>query len=198
MENTGVISFLLAATALLGSPGPGIMSLVAIVRAEGLRQGMRFFLGLQIGLAAAAAASAAGLLSLLRAFPAVLQALHVIATVYLLYLAWCIATAAVGTRFDQRRTPAPIASGLLLGIANPKAYLAFISLLASQSLIANNAAHDGLLKWTLLVAVMAGVDIAWLLVGAGLNQTRLNPAFERAMNMGFGLMVAVTAVMGMS
>jgi threonine/homoserine/homoserine lactone efflux protein len=132
------------------------------------------------------------------AFPALLQALHAIATVYLLHLAWRIASSAVGTRFDQRRTPAPIVSGLLLGIANPKAYLAFISLLASQSLVANNAIQDGLLKWTLLVAVMAGVDIAWLMVGAGLNQARLNPAFERAMDMGFGLLVAATAVMGMS
>ena len=196
MENSAVISFVLAATALLGSPGPGIISLVAITRAEGSRQGLRFYLGLQVGLATAAAASAVGLMTMLAAFPSVLKTLNVIATMYLLYLAVRIATAPTGTRFDERRTRAPVASGLLLGITNPKAYLAFVSLLASRSLSANNPSHDALLKLALLVAVIMIVDIIWLMIGAALSQARLNRAMELMMNVGFALMIVATAIVG--
>ena len=47
-------AFLLSAVALLGSPGPGIAALVAVGRADGLQGGLRFYGGMQIGLAAAA------------------------------------------------------------------------------------------------------------------------------------------------
>lgn len=48
--------FVMAALALLCSPGPAIAALLAIGRLHGMVTGLRFYLGLQIGLAVAAAA----------------------------------------------------------------------------------------------------------------------------------------------
>jgi len=186
----GIASFVLAAVALLGSPGPGIISLVAIGRTQGWRPGLRYYCGLQLGLATAAAASVAGLASLLVAWPALAVAMTILAAAYLLYLAWCVACSPVGTAFGEQQVRAPLRAGFALGIANPKAYPAFASLLASQTLLANRIA-DGALKWSLLVAVILTVDIAWLAFGISLKQSRLDPSIERRMNLIFaGLIVA--------
>src|SRR4051812_10754457 len=93
MNWTATGLFLLAAVALLGSPGPGIAALLAVTRREGLRAGLRYYAGLQLGLALAAAVSAAGLFSLLAAFPVLLRAASIAAVLYLITLAWKIGTA---------------------------------------------------------------------------------------------------------
>lgn len=184
--------FLLSATALLGSPGPGIAALVAVGRAEGFIRGLRYYAGLQVGLAVAAGLSAGGLISVLRAFPAAMTTMTWLATAYLVYLAYRIATAPVGTAQAGIRTPPSAVAGLLLGTTNPKAYVAFASLFASRS-VAVDPQADILLKWALCVAVILVVDFAWLLVGVAMNQASLRPATERVLNLCLAAMILGSA-----
>ncbi|HEV2673940.1 MAG TPA: LysE family transporter [Aliidongia sp.] len=181
--------FMISAVSLLGSPGPGIAALIAVGRTAGLARGLRYYAGLQVGLAAASGLCAVGLFSLLTAFPGFLRALTIVATIYLVYLAYKIATAPVGSALQGRATSSRPIAGFLLGITNPKAYVAFVSLLASQSILAGAPTADLLVKWLLMVAAMIVVDIAWLLVGVALHQAILRPATERALNLGLGAMI---------
>ena len=139
MNWTAIGLFLLAAVALLGSPGPGIAALVAVTRGEGLRAGLRYYAGLQVGLALAAAISAAGLFSLLATFPTLLRVASVVAVLYLVTLAWKIGTAPVEATARPQARASPLGGfvwgGFMLGTTNPKAYLAFASLMASSTLI---------------------------------------------------------------
>ena len=118
--------FLLGATVLLGSPGPGIAALVAVGRGRGFTRSLKFYAGLQLGLATAASLCAAGLFSLIRSVPHALGAMTVLAAAYLAVLAWRIATAPVG--HADGAAPAEFAetapAGFLLGVTNPKAYVA--------------------------------------------------------------------------
>jgi threonine/homoserine/homoserine lactone efflux protein len=125
--------FTFAAIGLLGSPGPGIAALVAIGARAGFVGGLRFYGGLQLGLAIAAMLTAAGLLSVLAAAPVLASALRIGATLYLIYLAFRIATAPVGApaRGAESKFVSTAFSGFLLGVTNPKAYVAFTSLLLS-------------------------------------------------------------------
>lgn len=68
MDVAETARFLVAAIALLGSPGPAIAALLAVGRAEGWAGGLRFFAGLQIGLASAAAISVVGLFVVISTF----------------------------------------------------------------------------------------------------------------------------------
>lgn len=187
--------FTLAAIALLGSPGPGIAALVAIGRRDGFFGGLRFYWGLQAGLALAAGLSAAGLASAVTASPTLGAILSWAATAYLLYLAWQIAAAPVdapaegGADVSARAT-----AGFLLGIANPKAYIAFASLMASNPAIAGDPAAGAALKWALCVLVMVVVDALWLGLGVGLGAARLPPAGARALNWTMGGLVAAVAI----
>jgi threonine/homoserine/homoserine lactone efflux protein len=194
MDTVALGIFLTAAVGLLGSPGPGIAALIAVGRARGLVGGLPYFLGLQVGLATAAGITAAGLFSLLAAFPSALRVMTMAATVYLIYLAYKIASSPVGeTAQAGNGAHASPAAGFLLGVTNPKAYLAFASLLASYTLIKGSAQQDTFTKWFLLVAVMIVVDIVWLYVGVFLRGLILSPNSERVLNVTLGLTVLIAA-----
>ena len=184
-----------AAVVLLGSPGPGIAALVAVGRDCGFVGGLRFYWGLQAGLALAAAISAAGLLSLVQAIPFAAVALTTLATTYLIWLAYKIATAPVGADGAGQRTAivATVWGGFVLGVTNPKAYTAFASIMAAYLIVRSNSAGDLAIKWLICVAVMMSVDIAWLWAGGILGKARLKPRQERALNIVMsGAIVATT------
>lgn len=186
--------FLTAAVGLLGSPGPAIAALIAVGRARGFVGGLPYFFGLQLGLATAAGMTAAGLFLLVAALPSALRVMTTAATVYLAYLAYKIASSPVGeTAQASNGAQSSPAAGFLLGVTNPKAYLAFASLLASYTLIKGGAQQDSFAKWLLLVAVMIVVDIVWLCVGVSLRRLILSPNGERVLNVTLGLTVLVAA-----
>jgi threonine/homoserine/homoserine lactone efflux protein len=74
----------------------------------------------------------------------------------------------------------------LLGIANPKAYVAFVSLMASYAIAPAQVSLDAALKWLLCVIVMVAVDIVWLRVGAALGAVALGSRAQRALNIAMG------------
>ena len=106
MDKVALGLFLTAAIGLLGSPGPAIAALIAVGRVRGFVGGLPYFLGLQFGLAMAAGITAAGLFSLLEAAPSALYAMTIAATVYLIYLAWKIASSPIGEA-ARRATACP-------------------------------------------------------------------------------------------
>src|ERR1700685_4848715 len=89
--------FILTATLLLGSPGPGIAALISVGKSRGFAGSLPFFWGLQASLYMAAAACGLGLFSVIRAVPAAMATLAAIGTVYLIWLAYRIGTAPVGS-----------------------------------------------------------------------------------------------------
>lgn len=189
--------FTLAALALLGSPGPAIAALLAIGRSHGVAIGLRFYLGLQIGLAVAAGATAGGLLSLIETIPFAMTAMSLAAAAYLVWLAWKIASAPVGDDLAASREASPtIGGGILLGLTNPKAYIAFASLFAAYRL-SPDGALDMKVKWALCIVVMVVVDIIWLWLGAVLGRVRLEAVNERRLNACFGLIILATAILSL-
>ena len=185
--------FIASAIALLGSPGPGIAALLAVGRVEGWGA-LRFYAGLQVGLAMAFGATGLGLLTLLEAVPFAVKAMTLGSAGYLIYLAHQIATVPSGSTSPGLRTPSSPMSGFVLGIANPKAYLAFASLLASQTLVKHDRPMDVVIKWSICVTVAIVVDLAWLFVGVRLRRAALRPLSERILNVTLGATILVVAI----
>lgn len=129
----GLTSFLLTALVLELTPGPNMAWLALLTATAGRRAGMAAVLGITLGLAVQALLSAAGLAALLRAWPALFQALHVAGVAYLLYLAL--------ESWRDARNPAHhlpgggedgttgFRRGLVTNLLNPKAALLFVTVL---------------------------------------------------------------------
>lgn len=187
--------FVLSALALLGSPGPGIAALLAICKTEGLASGLRYFGGLLLGLSIAAATTAGGLLSAVTAVPVLAQLLSWLAALYLVWLAWKIASSPVGDATPDRRVTSTFFSGAVLGLSNPKAYPAFASLFAMPAIVPASHVEDALVKWFATVLVIVFVDLVWLGLGVRLRQFNLSPRRERALNISLGLLVLATVAL---
>lgn len=197
LDTANLALFAVAATVLLGSPGPGIAALISVGRRKGFVGGLRFYGGLQIGLAVAAAIAAAGLFSAVQALPFAQRGLAIVATLYLLFLAWKIATAPVGDPEAAKTSDLAETAlgGALLGVTNPKAYIAFASLMAAYPIVRQRPPVDLGVKWLVCVIVMVIVDLAWLALGVAVGKARLSPGAERTMNWIMGGLILATALM---
>ena len=183
-----MLALILAALVVMGSPGPSTVSVTAVGATFGLRRSLAYTLGLVAGTSAVLLAVAAGvvaaLLAILHAQPMLLAA----SAIYILWLAWRIATAPPLAK-DTASVAAPsFVGGFLLAIANPKAWVAIAAVFAGSAL-------DPLLKIAVLVGMIVLIHAAWLLAGASLSRLFYDPTSARIVNIVFALALVATAVL---
>jgi threonine/homoserine/homoserine lactone efflux protein len=164
----------------MGSPGPATISLTAAGSAYGLRRSLGYLAGIVVGTTLVLLAVATGITAALLAVPGLRPVLIVISAAYILWLAWKVATApALGT---GTATASPsFAGGALLGVANPKAWVAIAAVFASARL-AGSAATDAAAKVAVLSAMIVLINTAWLAAGASLAPFLRDPRCARAVN----------------
>jgi len=184
----GLLGFVLAGFALTGSPGPATLGLAAIGAAFGARRGLSCLAGIVCGMIVVMAIIASGLAALLLALPGVTPAVTAAAAAYIAYLAWRIATAPPLHAAAQARPPSMI-GGLALALLNPKAYAAMAALFSGFVLIRGRPELDAVLKTLVLVAMIIPVNLAWLSAGSALTRRFHDPASNRAINIGFALLL---------
>jgi threonine/homoserine/homoserine lactone efflux protein len=189
-----LIGFIAAGIALAGSPGPATLSLAATGAAFGARRGIGYMVGIDIGMVAVMAITASGITGLLLANPGAAPVLTGLAALYFLYLAWRIATAPPLTQTDGLAPPPSPVAGFLLSLVNPKGYAAMAALFSGFVLVENDAAFDAGLKITVLIAVIAAVNVAWLLLGAALTGALRNPRLNRLINVIFAVLLLASLV----
>jgi threonine/homoserine/homoserine lactone efflux protein len=190
----GPASALIATSlAIMGSPGPATISLVAAGSAYGLRRSLRYMAGIVTGTTVVLLAVATGLTAALLAVPAVRPALLAAAALYLLWLAYHIATAPPLESRGAAATAPSWSGGLFLGMANPKAWVAIAAVFASARL-AGSALWDAAAKLALLEPMIVLINVVWLTVGASLAPWLRDPRRARLVNGGLAAaLLAATA-----
>ena len=187
-------AFVIAAFALTGSPGPATLGLSAAAAAFGMRRSLMLMTGTIVGVLLVFAAAAAGLTSLILAQPLLGPLVKGASALYMLWLAWSIATAPPLSNSASENAPS-FWGGMLLGVGNPKAYAAMAAL-SSGFVLAAAPISDALLKAGILLAVMIVVDLAWLLAGSALARTMRNPTWSRAINIVFAVALLASVAAG--
>lgn len=130
-SSTAILTFLVAAA----TPGPATIAVSATAMSRGARPALVLGVGLAAGLSVWGAIAAAGLGALLSHSTSALMALRWLGGAYLVYLAWqsarsAILPAANAVENLESSDSRLIARGLLLNLSNPKAVLAWMSVLA--------------------------------------------------------------------
>ena len=176
----------------MGSPGPSTISATAMGAAFGVRRSLKYVSGLIAGTIVVLAAVSVGEVALAVAAPRAAGALGVVSTIYVLYLAFRIATAPpLQSRREDLETPA-FAGGFLLAVANPKAYLAIAAVFAGATIFADNRGLDAMVKTTLLCAMIVIIHLSWLLAGASLSLVLRDPRRSRLINVLLATALAAT------
>lgn len=176
-----VAPLMLASAAIMGSPGPATVSLVAVVSAYGVRRSLPYFLGLIAGTALVLIAIATGITAALLAVPAIRPVLIGISAAYILWLAYHIATAPPLAAQTATADVPSLAGGTLLGVANPKAWVAITAVFASARLV-NTAFADAAAKTVVLTVMIVLIMTAWLMAGVSLAPLLRDPHRARIVN----------------
>lgn len=182
----------LAAFPLMGSPGPATMSLAGIGVAFGIRRGLSYLGGILLGTFTVLVMIATGVTGLILAEPAAVRVLTVLAAAYILYLAWKIATAPVLSAADTTAAAPAFSSGLVLAIANPKAFAAIGAVYSGNTLVEGTFLLDALAKIAALSLVIVTVNSAWLVFGSSLSSVLSNPRSGRIANVTFACLLILS------
>ena len=185
---------LLAALPLMGSPGPATMSLAATGAAYGVRRGVPYYVGIVFGTTAVLVMVASGLTGLILAVPGVEPVILAVGCIYILYLAYRIATAPTMAKAAGHGQAPTLYGGLLLALANPKAYAA-IGAVFSSVVISDQVWLDGAAKVVTLTAVIVVVNLIWLTLGATLAGAFRAPRIGRAINVGFAVLLVASVAL---
>ena len=194
MENN-IVVLLLAAFPLMGSPGPAVLSVAAIGSAFGLKRGAPYLAGIICGSASVLFLIATGVTGLILSVPSVVGVITVLAAVYILYLAYKIATAPVVVEAQATARPPSFFSGYFLALANPKAYAAIGAVYSANQIFPSDLYANSIAKLIILSLVIITVNSTWLLFGSALSSVLRDPKKGRIANIMFAVLLIVSVAM---
>jgi threonine/homoserine/homoserine lactone efflux protein len=184
-------ALLLTSLAIMGSPGPATISLTATGVAFGVRRSAPYLAGIIAGTIAVLVLVAAGVTGALLAVPGVRPLFLAVAAAYILPLAYHNATAPP-LRAADRGTSAPsVGGGLLLGVANPKAWVAIAAVFVSARVATDTVVDSGIKVGVLTVMVVA-INATWLIAAAWVAPALRDPVRSRRANVGLAAALVVS------
>lgn len=170
-----LFGFALASTI---TPGPNNMMLLASGANFGLRRTVPHMVGISGGLAFMALVLGLGLAGVLRAYPAFETALEVASVLYLLWLAWRIATATPKEGAAGGK-PLTVLQAAAFQWVNPKAWA---MALGAMTLYAGDSAAGIVVVALTFLAVGLPCNSLWAALGQEMRRVLTSPGRLRAFN----------------
>lgn len=190
-----LLALVLAATVVMGSPGPATISVTAVGAAFGLRDSLLYACGIVLGTIVVLLVVATGVAGVLMSMPKLAPLLVVASAAYILYLAFKIATAPLLVARDAEASRPTWLAGFLLAVANPKAYVAIAAVFASVSSKQGGAELGPWLELTVLAVMIVVIHVVWLLAGAVFARFLRRPVTSRIINLIFAATLVLTTAL---
>lgn len=180
MPFLSLIAFFLAGA---GTPGPNNTIVMASGAAFGMRKTIPAIAGINTGFPTMIALVGLGLGGLLAQWPWILDVIRPIGVLYLLWLAWRIATGPTDVKARREGRPPGFVQMALFQFVNPKAWT-----LAIAALSAYTGFWDSFLTEVLVIAVFAIVfstpcTVLWTVLGVGAGRFISKPLQMRIFNL---------------
>ncbi len=188
-------AFLAAVVALVASPGPATLGLAGAGAAFGFRDARLFLAGLLCGAALVISLVGSGVVGALLAQPIVAPILTGLAALYMVYLAYRIATAPPLGKTAGKGCIPGFLPGFMLAVANPKAYAVFATLFSGFTVIPDDVASNALFKGFVIMVLLTVIDLAWLYAGSILRHLFHDPKVSRRINIAFAVLLLVSVVL---
>ena len=179
------------------TPGPNNVMLLASGVNHGFRRTVPHMAGVTLGFAAMAVLVALGLGSLFRAVPRIHDVIEVVGVVYLLWLAWKIATAPTDGGIDpgpaQTRTkPFSFLQAAAFQWVNAKGWVMVVSVVSIWIPEGPDAALWIAVVFAVFVVVGAGSTVAWAALGGVIARFLHVPARLRAFNVTMAVLLVAS------
>lgn len=185
MDLLSLAVFALALAVAAGSPGPSIAALVARTLSEGWRAVTPFLAAMWLGEVIWLTCAMAGLTALAETFHAGFVALKWAGICYLAWLArkiWTAPVAGERAQLPKRRGWGMFWAGMALTLGNPKIMVFYLALLPALLDLAEVTLTGWALAAGVTVAVLAAVDLAWVLAAERARALLRTPRAMRLAN----------------
>lgn len=182
-----LLTFILANSIFVLTPGPGVFAAIAKGMAQGARPVLPLAVGMALGDTVYMFFSAYGLSVIATNFGLLFSLIRYVGAAYLLYLAWKLWTTKPQTEQPQtaprkRDSLSGFISGFLISISNPKVILFYISLLPSFFPVTTLGDVDIVIICTIVFVVVTTWIMAYGVI-AGYAQKQLrNPTSRLRFN----------------
>jgi threonine/homoserine/homoserine lactone efflux protein len=182
------------ASVMAFTPGPNNVLLAASGVNFGFMRTMPHMLGVTIGFDVLLIAGAVGVGFLFTAFPALQTAIKVFGAIYMLYLAWKVATAHQGEAKDETPAkPFTFMQAAAFQWINPKALVAVIGGIALY-VRPGYERIDFLVMLVVMTAATIGAVALWTGFGVALRRFLRDPARARIFNISMAVLLVVSIV----
>lgn len=183
----------LFAAAMCLTPGPNVVLATASAVNFGFRRTVPQISGVTAGFGVQVLAAGLGLAGLFQAEPRLHTALKYVGAVYLLYLAWRIATA-TSARGSARARPLGFVEGVLVTWVNPKGWVTTIGALAAFTTVEGNVLAQTVLV-AFVLAAACGVSLSlWAGFGAAIARWLERPGVRRVFNSTMATLLVLSLV----
>lgn len=186
-----MLSVAMFAIVTSGTPGPNNVMLTASGANFGYWRTVPHMIGIVLGILVMNLLVAAGLGVIFEQYPPVQQVLKVLASAYLVYLAWKIATAK-SSRIDSETDARPmsVVGGALFQFLNPKAWMMVITAIGSFTL-GGDSYWVSVMAIAVIFMLMGFPCISmWAAFGTVVGRLLSSPSAWRWFNLVMGLMTA--------
>jgi threonine/homoserine/homoserine lactone efflux protein len=173
------------------TPGPNNLMLLASGMNFGIRRSVAHMVGISVGFGLMLIILGLGAGELFVACPLLYTALRIVGGVYMIWLAWKIASSApVGEGIDRSK-PMTFLQASLFQWVNPKAWVMALAAITTYVVIDNLAWSLALVAATFSLVNLPTIG-AWALAGAGLKRLLGRPKLLRAFNVAMAVLLVLS------
>lgn len=176
------------------TPGPNNIMVTASAANFGVVRSVPHIMGISIGFPVMLVALGLGPGQLLIAYPQVHLGLKIAGAVYLVYLAWKIATASGTGQGESRGTPLTFMQAALFQWLNPKAWVIALGALTAYTTVGGDVMRETLIIAAIFVPTCVLALAVWAVGGVALRQVLQSPKALRIFNAVMALLLLATLV----
>lgn len=191
-----LLSLIITATLLLGSPGPVPIALAAAGATVGFKKGLAFMYGMLTGLSLVILMTFLGLAALFTKFPTISHLFMVISSLFLLYIAYKIATSETLISTNNKYI-LTYKTGFIINILNPKAYATMVSLLTQFTQESMVSLQQFIIAGLVVFTIALVADIIWLAIGHTIQPFFNNVKYQHCIRYFFAGALALVVVINL-
>jgi threonine/homoserine/homoserine lactone efflux protein len=161
-------------------------------QAFGFRRSVPHMIGVGVGFAVMLLALGFGLVGIFKLYPDLHGGLRVIGALYLLYLAWRIASAGDAEAEESRGRPLSVLEAALFQWVNAKAWTLAIGVVTAFTTVGGNLAGELAVVVAIFTIAIAGTMVVWCLFGVGIRTFLTTPRQRRLVNLAMAAAIVLS------
>ena len=191
MDYLSIILFVISTCV---TPGPNNVMLMSSGVNFGIARTMRHVIGINIGFPLMLIAVGLGAGVVFHRYPSLHDVLQVVGAVYMLYLAYRIATASTVDFNAKTAAPLGVMSAALFQWVNPKAWVMAVGAVLTYASVSGSYALDVFVIALLFCVFGSPCSLVWVFFGTFLRRYLARPRALRAFNVAMSVVLVVSLV----